>query len=159
MALSNLDRLIQLANDVFDVKSDPEQLDVDETIINCIQAIHPASVSEYSDDKGPAVWVLLIPTTTEIMNKFITKTITEKQLLDLTPTNFKYEALYLCSALTLPEYRNKGITKKLTLNAIETIRKTHPIKNLFVWAFTKEGDLLANAVSDSTSLPLFKRAR
>jgi hypothetical protein len=158
MALSNLERLIQLANDVFDVKNDPEQLDVDETIIDRIKALHPVAVSEYSDDKGPAAWVLIIPTTTEVMNKFINKTITEKQLLDLTPTNSKYEALYLCSALTLPEYRNKSITKKLTLNAIEAIRKTHPIKKLFVWPFTKEGDMLANAVSDSTSLPLFKRA-
>jgi hypothetical protein len=92
------------------------------------------------------------------MNKFITKKITEKQLLELTPHNANYDALYLCSALTLPEYRNKGITKKIILEAIQNICKIHSIKNLFVWPFTKEGDLLANAIASSLSLSLHKRA-
>ena len=157
MSTRNLERLIQLATDVFAAKSDPEQLDVDEKIVARLKAIHPSTVSEYADENGPAAWVLVIPTTTEVMNQFVTKKITEKQLLDLTPSNTKYDALYLCSALTLPEYREKGITKKLTLDAIESIRKTHSIKKLFVWPFTKQGEYLANSIASSLSLPILKR--
>jgi ribosomal protein S18 acetylase RimI-like enzyme len=157
MPESNLERLIQLATDVFAAKSDPEQLDVDEKIIERLKSLHPSTVSEYGDSKGPAAWVLVIPTTDDVMNQFIAKKITEKQLLDLTPLKTKYNALYLCSALTLPEYRGKGITKKLTLDAIESIRQTHPVKTLFVWPFTKQGEDLADAIARTLSLPLLKR--
>ena len=157
MALSNYERLIQIAEEVFAVKSDPEQLDVDENVISRLLAIHPATVSEYNEGKGPVSWVLLIPTTLDVMEQFINKTITEKQLLDFTPAHANYEALYLCSAMTLPEYRQKGITKKLTLDAIEKIRETYPIRKLFVWPFSKKGEELANAIALSVSLPLFKR--
>ena len=69
-----------------------------------------------------------------------------------------YETLYLCSAMVLQEYRRKGIAKKLTLEAIEKIRKDHPIKSLFVWAFAKEGDLGSERIAQLTSLPLYKRS-
>ena len=157
MALSNFERMIQMAEEVFAVKSDPDQLDVNEEIIARIRALHPATVTEYNDSKGPVVWILILPTTLYLMNKFIDKNINEKQLLDLTPVNIKYEALYLCSAMTLPEYRKKGLTKRLTLEAIEKIRETHPIQKLFVWPFTKEGEALANAIAHSVSLPLLIR--
>ncbi|MDP1747758.1 MAG: hypothetical protein Q8L90_19440 [Bacteroidota bacterium] len=157
MALSNFERMIQMAEEVFAVKSNPDQLDVNEEILTRLRAIHPATVTEYNDSKGPVAWVLTLPTTLDLMNKFIDRNITEKQLLDLTPVNIKYETLYLCSAMTLPEYRKKGLTKRLTLEAIEKIRETHPIQNLFVWPFTKEGEALANAIAHPVSLPLLKR--
>lgn len=157
MALSNFERMIQMAEEVFAVKSDPDQLDVNEEIIARIRALHPATVTEYNDSKGPVVWILILPTTLNLMNKFIDKNINEKQLLDLKPVNIKYEALYLCSAMTLPEYRKKGLTKRLTIEAIEKIRETHPIQKLFVWPFTKEGDALANAIAHSVALPPFKK--
>ena len=51
----------------------------------------------------------------------------------------------------------KGIVKRLAVDAIEEIRKTHPLKALFVWPFSKEGELSAETVSRLTSLPLNKR--
>lgn len=158
MPLSNFERMIQLAEDVFAVKNDPEQLDVNEKILARLQKMHAASVSEYDDGNGPVAWVLLIPTTTELMNKFLSAAITEKELFEQTPLNATYEALYLCSALVLPEYRRKGITKQLTLNAIVQIQKNHVLKALFVWPFSKEGDLAAATIARLTSLPLYKRA-
>jgi GNAT superfamily N-acetyltransferase len=157
MPLSNLERMIQLAEEVFAVKNDPHQLDVNEEVIKRLKKIHPATVSEYDDGNGPVAWVLLIPTTLDLMNRFLENKITEKQLFELTPLNTKYEALYLCSGLVLEEYRKKGIAKRLALKAIEDIRKDHPLKALFVWAFTKEGDLAAEALVRLVSLPLFKR--
>jgi GNAT superfamily N-acetyltransferase len=150
--------MIQLAEDVFAVKTDPEQLDVDRKVIAHLQKIHPASVSEFDDGNGPVAWVLLIPTTLELMNKFLEKKISEKELYELTPLNTTYDALYLCSAMVLEEYRRKGIAKKLAMDAIEKIRKDHPLKALFVWAFTKEGDLASDALAKAVSLPLYKRS-
>jgi len=154
MAKSNFERMMQLADEAFDVRHDPEQLNVNEEIIKRLQQIHPATVSEYED---AVCWIIVIPTTTDLMNKFVAKQITESELFELTPLGIKYDALYLCSAMVLDEYRNKGIARKLTLQAIESIRKDHPIKHLFVWAFSKEGEGLADAVSKVTHLPLLKR--
>jgi GNAT superfamily N-acetyltransferase len=102
-------------------------------------------------------WLLVIPTTSDLMNRFLAKEITEKELFNLAPPDTAYEALYLCSALVLEEYRRKGIIKQLALKAIEDIRKDHPLKCLFVWAFSKEGDLASEALSVLTELPLYKR--
>lgn len=157
MPLSNFERMIQLAEDVFAVKNDPDQLDVDQDVIRRLQRIHPATVSEFDDGNGPVAWVLLIPTTLDLMNQFLNCRITEKELFDRTPFDAKYEALYLCSAMVLEEYRKKGIAKQLILNAIERIRRDHPLQSLFVWAFTEEGDRGSETVARLTSLPLYKR--
>jgi len=159
MALSNLERMIQLANEIFAAKTDPDQLDVDQEVIERLTRIHPATVSEQDDGNGPVAWVLLIPTTLDLMKQFLEKEITERELFDLTPSETTYEALYLCSALVLEEHRHKGIAKRLTLNGIENLRRDHPLKALFVWAFSKEGDLGSEAIARLTSLPLYKRLR
>ena len=158
MALSNFKRMIQLAEDIFSVKNDPDQLDVNEDVIERLQKIHPSTVSEYDDGNGPVAWVLIIPTTLELMKQFLENKISEKELFDLTPIGIKYEALYLCSAMVLEEYRRKGIAEKLAIQAIENIRKEHPVKVLFVWAFSKEGDLGSEKLARLTSLPLKKKS-
>jgi hypothetical protein len=45
----------------------------------------------------------------------------------------------------------------MTIEAIENIRKDHPIKKLFVWPFSKEGDALAEVIAKTVNLPLGKR--
>jgi hypothetical protein len=156
MTLSNFERMIKLADEVFDVRSDPNQLSVNEEVIKRLEKIHPATVSEYDDGKGPVCWILMFPTTIELMNQFMERKINEKELFELTPLNAKYEALYLCSAMVLEEYRKKGIAKKLTLNAIESMCKDHPLKYLFVWPFSKEGNFLSDKIAEKTGLPLKK---
>ena len=154
MSKSNFERMLHLADEVFAVKNDPTQLDVNQEVLERLRKIHPATVSEYDDGNGPVAWVLLFPTTLDLMHQFLNATISEKDLFDRTPLDIKYDALYLCSALVLEEYRRKGIAKRLTLHAIENIRKDHPLKALFVWTFSKEGDLGAEALARYTSLPL-----
>jgi len=156
MALSNFERMIQLADEVFAVKNDPSQLDVNQQVIERLQKIHSATVSEQVDGNGPVAWVLLIPTTLDLMNRFLKSEISEKELFDLTPLDTTYETLYLCSALVLEEYRRKGITKHLVLSAIEKIRLDHPLKALFVWAFSPEGDLASETIARLASMPLYK---
>lgn len=157
MAPGNFERMIQLAEDVFAVRNDPDQIDVNEDVLERLRSIHPSTVSEYNEGNGPAAWLLVIPTTTELMLRFLEHKISERELFDLTPLHSKYEALYLCSAMVLEEYRRKGITKRLALKAIEEIRKDHPLKAMFVWSFTEEGDLAADALAKAVKLPLYKK--
>lgn len=103
MALSNFERLIQLADEVFAVKNDPTQLDVDEKVLKRLKRMHPATVADEDDGNGPVAWVLVIPTNLELMNRFLKNEISEKELFDLTPLEATYEALYLCAALVLEE--------------------------------------------------------
>jgi hypothetical protein len=92
------------------------------------------------------------------MDRFIRNEISEQELFDLTQPGSAYEAIYLCSASVLTEYRKKGIATKLTLDAIAAIRKDHPVAALFAWPFTKEGDQLAEQLAEKTGLQLFKKA-
>jgi hypothetical protein len=157
MALSNFERMIQLAEEVFASRTDDSQLVIDEEVMQRLQNIHPATINEYDDGNGPVVWILLIPTTLQLMDLFLDKKITEKELFEETPLNVPYEAIYLCSAMVLEEYRNKGLAMQVGLSAIEAIRIDNEIQALFVWAFTDAGDALAEKVSAITQLPLFKR--
>jgi hypothetical protein len=157
MAENNYERMIKLAQEVFDVKNDPEQLDINQEVIGKLKKLHPSTVLEYTNDNGPVAWVLLIPATRDLMNRFISGQINEKQLFDLVRPGRKYDALYLCSAMVLDEYRRKGITKKLVLDAIDDIMKLHSIKALFIWPFTDEGERAAESVARITGLPLYKR--
>lgn len=150
--------MIELAEKSFDARNDPQQLDVNEKVLKQLEKLHPATLSEYDDGKGPVVWILLIPTTEKLMQEFLSGKIGETQLLNQTPLNAKYDTIYLCSAMVLDEYRGKGIAKKLTLEAIEAISKDHPVKTLFVWPFSKEGRGLAESIAKASGKKLLVKA-
>jgi hypothetical protein len=154
----NLERMINLAESAFNAKNDLEQLDVDETVIERLLRIHPATVTEKANADGPIAWLIMIPTTKELMSRFLAKEISEKELYWLTDVDGTYEAIYLCSAMVLEEFRRTGITKELTINKIKEIKDGHPISALFVWAFSEEGNLAAEAIAKATNLPLHKRS-
>ena len=123
-------------------------------MIEKLQAIHPATLSEYNEGEGPAVWVLVIPTTRTVMDDFIARRITEQQLLERTTPGQICEAIYLCSATVLPEYRRRGLALRLCTEAINAIRAEHPITALYVWPFTAEGKMLAERVAQAAGLEL-----
>ena len=157
MPLSNFERMIQMAEEVFAVKDDPNQLNISEAVIQRLQELHPNAMIEVDEGEGPNVWVILIPTTTALMNDFIAHKISEKELFELTPLNATYDALYLCSAMVLEEFRRKGLVTKVVEEAFLEMKKQHPIKSLFVWSFTPEGNASAEALARRFGLPLFKR--
>ena len=157
MALSNYERIIQLSDEVFSSRTDPDQLNVDEKVMERLELIHPNTLSEFDDGNGPVCWILCIPTTLDLMSKFIDQKISERELYELTPLNTKYETIYLCSALLLEEFRGKGIAQKLAVQALENIKTDHKIKALFFWAFSKEGEKLAEKLSGLMGLPLYRR--
>ncbi len=149
--------MMALVTEFFDARNDPEQISVTEEERDKLFAIHPATLSEMANEDGPLVWILLVPTTAVIMEEFLKGTITEKQLLEQTLPNNSYSAIYLCSASVLPEFQHKGLAKEVTLEAIEKIKKDHPIKALFYWPFSEEGKALAKSVARTTGLSLYER--
>ncbi len=153
----NFNRMIQLVTEFFDTRNDPDQISVTPEEREKLESIHPATLSELANDDGPMVWILLIPTSTSIMDRFINGTITEKQLLEETQPGVAYDTIYLCSASVLPEYRQKGLAKKVAIEAINSIRKDHTIKSLFYWPFSSEGRGLAKSISREVDLPLFEK--
>lgn len=157
MHQDNRARMRKLAEEFFDMKNDPAQLSVDEDTMKCLLEINPSTLSEKTDENGPIAWMLIIPTTKKIMDDFLTRKITEKEILDRTPLGEKYDTIYLCSALVLPEYRGRGLAKQMVLHAIQSILNQHPIQSLFVWSFSTEGKSLANWVANELNLPLFER--
>jgi hypothetical protein len=136
---------------------DPDQLNVTDDVMEKLKKIHPSTMSEYNEGDGPIVWILLIPTTEAIMNRFLKKEISETQLLDETKPGEKYDAIYLCSASVLPEYRRKGLAQKVGSEAIHEIMKDHKIKALFYWSFSPGGQALAEKAAKDLNLPLYKR--
>ena len=157
--MSNFERMMQLIDEVFGTRQDPGQLQVTRAQQKKLASIHPSTLSEYKNNDGPLIWVLMIPTTEEVMNDFIGKKITENELLERTPLNAEYTCIYLCSVTTLPEMRGKGKTKELCLSAISSICRNHPIKTLFVWPFTAGGDHLAKTLAKQTGLKLLERKK
>ncbi len=151
---NNYQRMIHLFDEVFATRNDPDQIQVTKQQLIKLNQIHPSCLTELANENGPLIWILIIPTTTLIMEDFINGKITEKELLDKTPLNIAYKAIYLCSATTLPEAQNQGKTKQLCLKAIKEIQKTNPVENLFVWPFTKAGEALAKTIANASSLKL-----
>jgi hypothetical protein len=153
----NFSRMIELVTEFFDTRNDPEQISMTEDDREKLGKIHPATMSELTNEDGPIVWILLVPTTQATMQRFINGTITEQQLLNETQPGEVYEAIYLCSASVLPEFRHKGLAKKVTINAISSIRKGQPIKALFYWPFSNAGKALGVAIAKEVSLPLYEK--
>jgi ribosomal protein S18 acetylase RimI-like enzyme len=157
MKNENLDRMMALAEDFFAAKNDPDQIAVDEEVMDRLRKIHPATLGEVADEHGPIAWMIVIPTTRQLMEHFLVKKITERELLDLTHGGTTFDAVYLCSALVLPEYRHKGLARRLALEAVRALQRDYPIRELFYWSFSREGTRLAESVSRSLDLPLSRR--
>lgn len=152
-----LQRMIELAETFFKTKNDPAQLSITPEVMERLRRLHPRSMTEMADEQGPYVWIIVIPTTDGVMEDFIAGRIDERELLERTPPDISYEALYLCSALVLPEFRGRGLARRAVGEAIAQIRTTHPLRTLFYWAFSTEGERLAAAVARETGLPVRKR--
>jgi GNAT superfamily N-acetyltransferase len=150
-------RMIRLAEEVFHVADDPRQLAIDEDVIGRLLRIHPAAMQEHATEQGPVAWAIVIPTTWDVMNDFISGAIGERELLDRTPMEGPFDAVYLCSALVLPEFRRQGLARTLLSRAVEEIRTSHQIEALFSWPFSEEGSRLSSRVAGQLVVPLFTR--
>lgn len=131
--------------------------DLNQDVPERLRTIHPSTVSASDDEHGPAARVLLIPTRNAVMRRFLCGDLSEKEPFHLTEPGQQYDAIGCCSALVLTEYRRKGIVSHLTLQAIASICRDHPLQSLFVWPFSPEGDQCAKQRALQVKRPLHKR--
>jgi len=129
----------QIAESFFGTNDDPTQIKISVEAFEKFKSISPDSILYEIDEKGePISWVANLPTTKELMNKFLNGEINERELMDLTTSQGRYSAVYLCAAFTLPEHRRKKLASKL-MN--ESISRIPLIENfdLFSWSVSPEG--------------------
>ena len=155
---THLQQMLQLVDEFFAVKNDPSQLDVTPIVMEQLNELHTATLSEEVIGDGPVCWILLIPSTQETMEKFLSGKISESDILKESMSAKKegrgFDSIYLCSAIVLPEFREKGIAKKITLDAITSMRKDFDIRTLYSWPFSEEGKKLSMLIGELSSLPV-----
>ena len=122
-----------IAEEIFGTENDPSQIPVTKESGDKLERLTPNWIEYELDEKGdPISWVIILPTTKELAEKFLDKEITERELLDLTKWQEKYSVIYLCAAITILEYRRKGLALKLFKQAIAKIPKIEDYM-LFAW--------------------------
>ncbi len=158
MEKANYQRLLELADQLFNTKSDPEQLDVNELVIATLQAISPALVHEHQIEHEAVAWITLIPSNKSLTEAFIQGALTEKNYFEKSVELAHFDTIYLCSAIVLEEFRHQGIVSQHCKKAIEQMRSKHPIVQLAAWPFTAEGLSCAKAIAHLVGLPLILKS-
>lgn len=151
------EKALELSEAFFGTKKDPEQIPVTQASADKLQSIHPNTIRYQLDERGdPIAWVVVIPTSTETMQKFTSGSISERELLDVAAEERSFEALYLCSAFVLPEYRRKGYAKQLLLDGIRELSGGRDLP-LYAWVYSEAGERLVDAVSQTLGRQVARR--
>lgn len=147
---------MKIAEEFFGTHQDPDQIPISQESHDKLLKLHPRSVIYKLIDEKLVAWIVVVPTISELMNKFISGEITERELFNLTEPQKSYDALYLCSSFVLPEYRRKGYAIELFLKAIKDISQNKKIQ-LFAWPFSKEGQKLAKKLKQTLNTDILIR--
>jgi len=145
-------KMDKITEQIFGTEKDPDQIPINRESGEKLEKLTPHWIKYALDDKGePIAWSIVVPTSLEMMNKFLRGGITEKELLDLTKPQDMYEALYLCAIVTVPEHQRKGYALKLTIESINSIPHVENVK-LFVWPYSTEGAKFIEKLSKSLKI-------
>ncbi len=96
-------------------------------------------------------WTIVLPTSKENMDKFLNKEITEAELSEYSKDNPSFECLYFMVAVTVPEYRGKGLATFLFEEQIKYFIGKYQINNFFGWIFSEEGKALSEKLKQKVS--------
>lgn len=134
-----LDKILNISEQFFGTVNDPEQIPITEGSNFKLHKLHPKSFIYKLENGEPISWVVVVPTSKELMDKFLRSEISEKELLDMSEPQKEYGALYLCAAFTVPEYRRKGYAVEMFEEAVNSIPHTADA-DLFTWPVSPEGE-------------------
>lgn len=96
-------------------------------------------------DEGKIVaWSVVLPTSREDMNDFLSGKITERELFDRSVSSPSYEALYLTAVVVLPEHRKQGIGLRLMKHQIEYFRQKYGIADFYAYTLNEDGKRFAH---------------
>lgn len=136
-----LKKMLVLAEAFFGTAQDSSQIPITRLSFEKLQALHSKTVVYRLIGSEPVSWVVVLPTSRELASKFLAGQISERDLLEMTVPVSTYEALYLCAAFTVPEYRRKGYAVRLFREALDSIPQVSNAL-LFAWPYSEEGRLL-----------------
>ena len=141
-----LEKTLEIAEKFYGTSSDPEQIPITKDSFVRLMSIHQEAIKLETDgDDNPISWVVVVPTSKENMELFLENKVNEKELFDKAVDEKSFEALYLCSAFTIPEYRGMGYAKKLLMDAINEFASEKSVE-LYAWVYSKEGESLIKAL-------------
>lgn len=137
----------RIAEEMFGTTHDPEQIPITRESADKLDAL-TSHWLVYEHDVGgkPISWVVVVPTQRDLAERFLRGEVSERRLLDLTKPELMYDALYLCSAITVPEHRGRGLASKLLLAAVAQAPLA-PGALVFAWPTTDEGRRLVARIS------------
>jgi len=146
-----MNTLVVATDEIFHTESDDTQIPASQESREKFFALDSHCLAVDVDDAGePRGHVLLIPTQRALVERFLKSEITEKEMFDLTQKSDSYDALYLCSALTMPKYRRRGVALNLLTTTVEKFTSRYPIDLIFAWPYSDEGMKLGRALEAST---------
>lgn len=134
-----VEKMMKIAEEFYGTETDLTQIPVGKESGEKLWRLHPNSELAKIENGEPLSWVVVVPTDSDLADQFLRGEITERELLNLTEPKDTYEALYLCSAFTIPKERGKGYALALLQEAIEKIPHIPNVK-LFAWPYTPEGE-------------------
>lgn len=146
-----------IAENIFGTQHDSDQIPITKESGEKLEKLTPHWIKYRLDQNGdPIAWSVIVPTKKEIAEKFIRGEITEKEILNSTSLQEKYSALYLCAAITISEYRRRGLAIELILENIKAIPKTSEYI-LFAWPYSQEGRLLIEKLEKILNTRIYMR--
>lgn len=144
-----LQKTMTIAELIFGTQNDPSQIPIVPASAEKLDSLASGWFKYRLDENGePISWVVVVPTTREIAERFLQGAISEKEILDQTTPQERYSALYLCAAITLPEYRRKGLALELMLEAVRGIPTASDVL-YFAWPYSTDGKLFGTRLQEA----------
>ncbi len=135
-----MEKQMKIAEEIFGTESDPDQMPINDETRKKLNSLCSGWLETEFDEAGePISWAVVMPTQRALAEKFLLNQISEKDILEMTETADIYDAVYLVSVITVPEYRGKGLGKMVVERAMANMRAT-PDAMYFSWPTTPEGE-------------------
>ncbi len=144
------DESIRVAEDAFETSASLDQIPATQETFNKLKSLDPNSILyDVSPENKLRAWVVVVPTSKDLMNKFLSKEIGERGVLDMSVPGNEYSSVYLCAAVTLPEYRRQGIANTLIKEAVSRMPLSQDCE-FFGWPTSVEGEMLVKKLEEET---------
>lgn len=147
----------QIAEQFYGTAQHPDQIPIGEESQHKLHLLHPKTVLFKLIDNEPVSWIVVIPTTRVLGEKFVNGETTERALFDQTVPSEIYEALYICSVFTVREHQRKGYGTQLLREALDGIPLV-PNPYLFCWVYSKEGEAMYQALTKKFKTVVHRRS-
>lgn len=149
MDQETIGKIREMSERYFGTANDPNQMQVSEWTVGRLNGLHPLTLHARIGNGEPISWTVAIPTSKEAAERFLRGEISERELADTASPSDRYEALYLCMAFTVPEYRGRGYATELFLEALAGM----PLEEdslIYAWIWSEEGERLVKRLEAET---------